>query len=131
MREYETFLDSELRSVRQLLNTADGVETRTNTTEILQEMFQENPGVTYTAAEAESEIRSRGWTTESGDPVNAVRAALARMKSSGEIESVGRGTFRLVVGTPDDPWGDPPEPEDPWAAAPASVGPAADDEPPF
>lgn len=127
MRVYEGFLNSELRRVRQMLNAADGVESRTNTTEILQEMFQDNPLVEYTAAEAEAELRKRGWVTESNDPVNAVRAALARLKNSGEIESVGRGTFRLV---PEDPA--PSTYDDPWGSAPpVRHTPAADDEPPF
>jgi hypothetical protein len=129
MREYETFLDSELRRVRRLINAADGVESRTNTTEILQEMFQDNPGTEYTAAEAEQEMRKRGWVTDSGDPVNAVRAALARLKNLGEIESVGRGRFRLTDDTP--PWEEPSPPlDDPWGSPPPPT-PSVDDEPPF
>ena len=128
LREYDKFLDAEKARIRLLLNAADGAESRTNTTEILQEIFQDNPDVEYTATEAEAELRRRGWVTESTDPVNAVRAALARLKNSGEIESVGRGTFRLVPeeqpssGGYDDPWG---------SAPPIRTAPAADDEPPF
>jgi hypothetical protein len=118
MREYEKHLESEMRRVRQLLNAADGVETRTNTTEVLLEMFQEFPGREFTAPDAEKELRRRGWITESGDPVNAVRAALARLKNSNEIEQVGRGMYRLAE-----------EAKDPWESTPP--GAAYDDEPPF
>jgi hypothetical protein len=128
LREYDRFLDAEKARIRLLLNAADGVESRTNTTEILQEMFQDSPDVEYTATEAEAELRKRGWVTESTDPVNAVRAALARLKNSGEIESVGRGTFRLV---PEDP-SPSKEYDDPWASMPpVRAAPAVDDEPPF
>lgn len=124
MREYEKFLDSEKVRVRQLLNAADGIESRTNTTEILLELFQDNPAVEFSAADAERELRKRGWVTESGDPVNAVRAALARLKNNGEIETAGRGSYRLFM--------EPPAPlDDPWGPAPPSTGPADDDEPPF
>ncbi|MFD1531031.1 hypothetical protein [Pseudonocardia aurantiaca] len=116
MRDYEKHLATELQRVRQLLHAADGSDARTNTTEMLLQLFQDNPGVAYTAAEAEAEIRENGWTTDSADPVNAVRAALTRLKNNNEIESVGRGQFQLRQ---DDPWGSAPP------------GPPIDDEPPF
>ena len=138
LREYDAYLDAEKARIRPLLNAINGVETRTNTTEILQEMFQDNPFVEYTATEAEAELRERGWDTDSADPVNAVRAALARLKNSGEIESVGRGKFMAIrdaeiVSEPaDDAWGSKAPDDDPWGSAPpAGSGPAADDKPPF
>jgi hypothetical protein len=100
MREYEKYLDSELRRVRLLLNAADGVEIRTNTTEILLEIFQDNPAKEFTAADAERELRKRGWMTESSDAVNAVRAALSRLKNNNDVEQVNRGTYRLYVEPP-------------------------------
>lgn len=135
MREYEKHLDSELRRVRRILHAADGVEVRTNTTEMLLELFQENPGDSFTAAEAEEEIRQRGWMTESADPVNAVRAALTRLKNNNEIESVGRGRFQLREESSEssyDPWSsDPPVPRQKSTLQPATAVPHADDEPPF
>jgi hypothetical protein len=122
IREYEKYLDSELRRVRLLLNAADGVEIRTNTTEILLEIFQEDPAKEFTAADAERELRKRGWMTESSDAVNAVRAALSRLKNNNDVEQVNRGTYRLYV--------KPPQ-EVPWAAAPPSAKSPFDDEPPF
>ena len=56
LREYDTYLDAEKARIRPLLNAINGVETRTNTTEILQEMFLDNPTVEYTAADAEAEL---------------------------------------------------------------------------
>lgn len=122
LREYEKYLDSELRRVRLLLNAADGVETRTNTTEILLEIFQDNPDKEFTAADAERELRKRGWMTESSDAVNAVRAALSRLKNNNDIEQVNRGTYRLYV---------EPTKEDPWNSAPPSTPSNYGDEPPF
>lgn len=137
LREYDAYLDTEKARIRPLLNAINGVETRTNTTEILQEMFLDNPFVEYTASEAEAELRERGWDTDSADPVNAVRAALARLKNSGEIQSVGRGKFLAAPGPEDnapadDPWESKAPEDDPWGSAPAaSSKPAVDDEPPF
>lgn len=130
LREYDTYLDAEKARIRPLLNAINGVETRTNTTEILQEMFLDNPTVEYTAADAEAELRQRGWDTDSADPVNAVRAALARLKNSGEIQSAGRGRF--MAAQPDDeapPWSSSVPNDDPWGSAPPAL--PADDEPPF
>ncbi len=122
MRTYEEHLVTELRRVRHLLQAADNPDARagsSNTTEMVLDLFKENPQDSFTAAEVESEIRSRGWVTDSNDPVNAVRAALNRLKNNNEIELVssGRGRYTLLV-------------NDPWGPAPESSGPV-DDEPPF
>jgi hypothetical protein len=103
-----------------MLNAVDGVQPRVNTAEMLLELFEEDPSREFTAAEAEELLTARGWSTESKDKVNAVRASLVRLKNAGDLESVGRGTYRLHRDQSDDPWGN----------APIRTS-EADDEPPF
>lgn len=148
---YDKFLDEEKERIRPLLLALRGeAGIRTDTTEVLLEVFRDsNPNTSWTAAEAEAAIRARGWDTESNDPVNAVRAALNRLKNNNEIENVGRGRYRLVPEDDDvfrditdddnsdgpvyeDPWGSPPPPvpEQKSTLQPATHVPF-DDEPPF
>lgn len=148
---YDRHLDEEKARIRPLLLALQGGPAgRTDTTEVLLELFRERPKAVFTAAEAEAEIRKRGWVTESNDPVNAVRAALNRLKNNNEIEIYGRGRYRLVPEDAHDPFIDISDDEgpqtsydDPWGSDPQPVPVqtgklemagqvrAADDEPPF
>jgi hypothetical protein len=43
-------------------------------------------------------LMSHGWESESrGNPLNAVRSALAHLAASGEIERVSRGVYRSTA----------------------------------
>jgi hypothetical protein len=90
---------------------------------VLLELFQDDPDVEYGAADAEAAIRKRGWVTESNEPVNAVRTALARLKNSNDLETTGRGRFRLAAQQP-------APADDPWGSSAANSG-GMDDESPF
>lgn len=124
--DYEEFLDAEKERIRPLIRAlrGDGPNSRTDTTEVLMEVLQRHPRHEFTAAEAETMIKERGWTTESNDPTNAVRAALNRLKNLGQVANVGRGLYQLAPNESDNVEPDTQSAyDDPWATdAPGVIG---------
>ncbi|MDQ3274288.1 MAG: hypothetical protein M3Q39_04460 [Actinomycetota bacterium] len=150
LRDYAGELETELKRVRRALaaldetEPADSQRPETSTINLVMQVFRDNPDRVLTATETHALMEDRGWVSESKDPINVVRTALARLAASDELERVeGRGRYRLADTVDDD---DKPNSEptaddygsDPWASPPPPQPPAAtpmrnfdDDEPPF
>lgn len=138
LRDYKRWLASEDRRVTRALNALSDHDDEENpsTNEMLLDAFRrvDKP---MTIQEAYLHVKKAGWTTESKDPTNVIRAALARMAANGELRRISdkRGVYALVS---DDPFEDPSPPksksalkasfdnswppkedqEDPWSSPP-------------
>jgi hypothetical protein len=126
LRDYRKHLLAELKRVETALRAfnaldegvggAATVRVRTaprpgasGTFDLLRAVFQDDPTGVIDADEAVARITQRGWQSEAGNPLNAVRTALARMVTWDELEREGRGKYRLA--RPPQPESDSTEPE--------------------
>ncbi|MFC4126235.1 hypothetical protein [Nocardia rhizosphaerae] len=108
LREYQRWLASETRRVDRALRALsddDDDESR-STNEMLLDAFLKAKRP-LSIQDALAMVRKAGWTTDSKDPANVIRAALARMASNGELRRVSdkRGIYALPS---DDPFADEP-----------------------
>ncbi|AWK76437.1 hypothetical protein CBI38_34085 (plasmid) [Rhodococcus oxybenzonivorans] len=99
LREYKRWLTSETRRVERALSALSDEEdedTR-STNEMLLDAFKSNRKP-MTIQDAHLHLRKSGWTTDSKDPANVIRAALARMAANGELRRTSdkRGVYVLA-----------------------------------
>ena len=99
LREYKRWLASETRRVERALNALSDEEdedTR-STNEMLLDAFKSTRRP-MTIPEAHMHLKKAGWTTDSKDPANVIRAALARMAANGELQRTSdkRGVYILA-----------------------------------
>lgn len=107
LREYARWLQVELRKTERAINALaatddDEDDGGQSLSDLVLHILREANGRIMTIQDVYSEARRRGWDSESKDPVNVVRAALARLTQSGELlRSDKRGTYRIRESTPD------------------------------
>lgn len=138
LRVYQRWLASEVRRVERALHALsdDDDEETLSTNEMLLEAFKRS-GKPMSIQDAYLRLRKAGWTTESKDPTNVIRAALARMAANGELRRLSdkRGVYALASDDPfedlnppesadelnadtNDPWPPKVDQDDPWGSSP-------------
>ncbi|MCZ4277383.1 MULTISPECIES: hypothetical protein [Nocardiaceae] len=107
LREYARWLQVELRKTEKAIgalaeNDEDEEEDSQSLSNLVLQILREAKGHVMTIPEVHAEARRRGWSTDSKDPVNVVRAALARLNKSGELERPDskRGAYRIRDSSP-------------------------------
>lgn len=100
LRAYEAWLGVEMKRVGRALKALaeDDVDSSAapSTSAMLLEVFQKH-GPTLSISEAYHLVRRAGWSTDSKDPMNVIRAAMARMVSTDElVRTDQRGKYALA-----------------------------------
>lgn len=95
LREEEARLVKELAVIRRVLAAASDAGTG----QTLRDLLTAEPGKVWTAAEVKTALEGRGWASTSTDPVNVVRAHLARGVNEGWLVRLERGQYRFWTGS--------------------------------
>lgn len=67
-------------------------------TRMLLDAMRARPGEEFTARRGHDLLVEQGWESESGDPVNVIRASLNVLDRAGEITKLGRGRYACFAG---------------------------------
>ena len=59
-------------------------------------LLADDPEKQWDARDLHDAMRAEGWDPQSGDPVNGVRTALARLADRKEIRRVGNGLYQAL-----------------------------------